>query len=61
MMLILAQGWIWVFPSVLKLQGALVGWAPTTSPCSVADAHCIQWTGQQAAHGNKMQRLINAS
>lgn len=26
MLLIPAEGWIWVLPSALKLQGALVGW-----------------------------------
>lgn len=54
MLLIPAQGWIWVLPSVLILQGALVGRAPTTSPCKVADAHHLQWTRQQAVHEYKL-------
>lgn len=54
MLLIPAQGWIWVVPSVLKLRGALVEWAPTTSPWKVADAHGLQWTRQQTAHENKL-------
>lgn len=48
------QGWTRVLPSVLQLQGPLVGRAPTASPGKVADAHGQQQTHQQVAQENKL-------